>query len=389
MAADRTRNADVNRTPVALPPDAIDLFGTQADVSDFAPVLASGLTGAGSLNVSSQNNIFYDGGFAEGVGDWTAPGASSVTTDQANNTAGTAELVVALQPAFAGNIITGLRAIPDGTAALDISFDVRFHKVSSTGVFADFTVTFYDSSGSSVQAMSGVTPTRSVMATDTWYSTAVQLLVPAGAVQYKLLIVPIADASFVVNETWFVQNVIVAPAQLFVGAVDGRVSPHSKGIVGMRMVYDDLAGLFATYPTAFAVSVLDAGTVWGITIVGLSAEETNGEHALDVHCVFTCTAVGTAGATVPQHGRVRVDISLDGGATWTTGRYQAAQTYTSVAMNMPITAQMAMLGVKPTQDIWVRAVVLQHLGTAGTTVFGSNGENGVMCVTVQPHHPVL
>lgn len=110
---------------------------------------------------------------------------------------------------------------------------------------------------------------------------------------------------------------------------------------------------FATLTTTTAVSGTD--TQWG-------SEEAVVDNALfagtvDVVARLTGRSVNPTG-TVNLRWFVRVEISIDGGATWDAGLAHGAGRFHALGEYVPVPAQHARAGVTPTGQIQARAMIL-------------------------------
>ena len=279
---DRVRDPNQNRTPSQDIPDALNIFGAQQDIADFAPTMKGGLdVGESALRISSGANAVSNGGFEEGIGTWTPQTASTTLAIQTGVLITEGSQSLKLLPDgtdITVGTLTPKLTIEDGVGELRVAFDVRFHSVVNDGLGVAF-VWFYDIND---VFMSVVIADAISLASDTWQTMYLDAPVPPGAAQFVFSMrVDSADPSslLTVNEYAIIDNVIATPSTLLEGMLRGTVSPESR--VGASGDYQ---------PTATQSSSLGTVTNYARwTLIG---------KMMFVQVKVTTTAAGTAGNAV-------------------------------------------------------------------------------------------
>lgn len=313
--ADRERYQDTNRTPTAVPADALAANTALLDLSDFAPSLKGGLAGGNQdLVVGTGENLVHDGGFEEGVGTWVAGNAAttlSVTTAHSTEgsqslkltTDGTDQTVMAQSPTI---------AIPDGTAALSVSCDTFFNRVSSTGNKFG-AIYLYDATGA-LLTDSAVLTRFTPSGFSEFRTVAFTVPVPANAAQFILQFGnQSSSGNMVVGESALVDNVQVVALPVFGGLTKGT-GWFPGGINCLSVVKVALPDT----PFTSGLGVFQAWNAGGGTgRITFNKDATWQDLTISVEGVLYGRVTNAAAAQ--RTARVRVDISTDNGATWNAG----------------------------------------------------------------------
>lgn len=391
MTQDRNRQptAELAKRPAAASPDVIDQHFARGDLSDFAPALQRGAGLANAAAIDGSNiNIVQNGDFSEGIGAWTTldvsgSPAGTFAADTTNVTVGAQEIT--FTPGTGSKqvkLTSAMLPIPNGAQALSLSMDMRWHKVSTAKCDFIFEVQFYDANSASVGVIdspNAFTP----ITEEVWKTFNVKALVPATATQYTLLgwVIPDAGATFAAGEHVYWQNAVVFPVALFQGVVQGKLFPTSDGIAGVRTKVDT-----TTFAGPATVGIINTDTIWGSSTILMPSNEKDGTVPVDVVASIFTNAIG-GGSSSGVNAFIRVQISIDGGVTFSTGQYTKGTCRAGTStLFCPQAAAFGLTNVMPTGNIVVQIQIRQNGGVAGDASWASD-TNGTLTIQVNPHNP--
>lgn len=363
---DRSREVDTSRTPETAPPDAIEQFAPQSDISDFAPTMKGGAdAGSGVMSVAgSTENLLVNGGFEEGIGDWTPWSAgTSLSIATAHVSEGVQGLRL-LPVAGTNNVqaTSGFIAIPLSVEAVRVSVDVYFARVTTPDPRKSLVLRFYDDVGVTVgeKVSSGFIP----IADSVFETLTLDAPVPAGATQFQIDQVGVWNLTTALDaaEAAVVDNCIVQPVPILRGLIQGSGS-FPGGVFGMQadalnLTDTTFGGALGGYYPWGAISPADYVILW--------REPSWGGLNFAIEAGLTGRVVNAAAAA--RTVDVQVWISIDGGSTWDASKKVRANLAAAPGANsIPIarTHFIKALGSNTSVAIMARAVFTQINGTPG------------------------
>lgn len=309
MTQDRDRLPSDSPAPdrISAPnsPDLVDLNQARFDMADFKPSLGAGAAlGSSAFVDGSGVNLYPNGEFEEGVGNWSAAGTGTLSADTAIFYQGTQSCLITPTGVNATMTFNGEKQpVPAGVGALNASAWYWYNGVTAIGTVY-LVMSFYDDSGAVVGRSQ--TLDQGYMVLSTWIQVTGTGNVPVGATQFVVTVNGAFASAPAAIETSRLDSVVVTAGSSYDGYHTGQGNFH-QGVTNLAVN----GGSFANHAVSAANVWEDIGSAFIIVFP---------DATMPVQVSATGhVRVDSALSATPSIMRFRVGLSTDGGVSYSWG----------------------------------------------------------------------
>lgn len=357
--ADRARETDDNRTPVALSPDVIADNAPVAAMADFSTGLKAGVTVA-SIGQVDSDNLLTNPSFEEGTVGWTPSSCSGTSSNAAVSDGALSILLAPLFSTLSIQLSSDPIGVPAGAEYLNMSADLQTNITIGVQASAHLNLAFYDDTSTLIGAPSVAPTTNAIIDGSIWTQLSGAALVPDGAVTC-ILTVWIDYISFASGtDSIFVDNCNVSVASTLDGVSRGLIVP-TLGIAGLNAG----AAQLTNTATAAGINTFDD---WGVEVINFMYDINWRKMRLALDMMVRGRYA--SGVAAIRQMKLKVVYSIDGGVSWLSVNAHSAQVFipsNATANNLTaIDHGLAIFdGTVPVSDIRVKAQFCQANGVVG------------------------